>query len=314
MLSATGLAQDLPRLRVAEVVSTIDHAVQPVGVWAPPLAKTEPTPILVSLHSWSSDYRQDRSPWLEQAVLRGWIYIQPNFRGINDHPEACGSPLAIQDVIDALDWAQRTFQVDSTRVYMAGVSGGGHMTMQMAAHHPNRFSAASAWCGPTDLADWYRFHTSTGEPGKYAVMIAACCGGPPGASAEIDAEYSARSPVFHLGNVGDLHLEIVTGVQDGKTGSVPIHHSLRAFNAVAAAHDEPLITNDEMDSLWETGRSSTSGTDLLEPGETYPREIHLRRTAGNTRVTIFEGTHEALPDAACAWLASKRRATVVPSE
>ena len=32
------------------------------------------------------------------------------------------------------------------------------------------------------------------------------------------------------------------------------------------------------------------------------REIHLRRSAGKSRVTIFEGGHESIPKAAIAWL------------
>ncbi len=299
----------LPTLNETSIPSTADETQQPLRYWAPPAAADAPTPLLVSLHSWSADYRQDRSEWLREAVRFQWVYVQPNFRGVNDHPEACGSPLARQDILDAVDWACRQWRIDRERIYLAGVSGGGHMTMVMAAYHPDRFSAASAWVGPTDLAEWYRFHSRGGRPERYARMVAACCGGPPGTSPEIDAEYRARSPVFHLGRVGDLHLDLNVGVKDGITGSVPIHHTLRAYNAVALAHGSPIITESEMDELWREGRlRQPRPTDTL-PDPTYGREILLRRTSGHTRVTVFDGTHEALPAAACAWLAEKRRAT-----
>lgn len=297
----------LPTLKVVAVPSSLDGAPQPVRYWSPDAASATPTPILVSLHSWSSDGSQDRSDWLRQAVERGWVYVQPNFRGVNDHPEACGSPLARQDVLDALDWACREFAIDRERIYLAGVSGGGHMTMQMAAHHPERFSAASAWVGPTDLAEWYRFHSRNGTVDRYARMIAACCGGPPGASPEVDAQYRARSPVFHLGRVGDLHLDLNTGVKDGVTGSVPIQHTLRAYNAVARAHGDEELPDALMDELWSRGRLSQPPPPELATDPTYGREILLRRTSGNTRVTVFDGTHEALVPAACVWLSRQRR-------
>ncbi|MEZ6064326.1 MAG: DUF4440 domain-containing protein [Planctomycetaceae bacterium] len=307
LLLSVGLAAPAPcagppRLNVAEVTSSVDSARQPVAWWAPAAARETATPLLVSLHTWSSTYKQDRPEWLAEAVEREWIYIQPDFRGVNDHPEACGSPLAMQDILDAIDWACVTFAVDRERIYLAGVSGGGHMTMQMAAHYPERFSAASAWCGPADLADWYRFHSPGGKAARYAQMIAACCGGPPGASADVDEQYRARSPVFHLAEVGDLPLDIHAGVLDGKTGSVPFAHSLRCFNTVASAQGAALVTASEMDQLWERGRlDSPTGDDTI-PDDSYPRAILLRRQAGATRVTIFQGTHEALPSAACEWL------------
>eukprot|EP00913_Durusdinium_trenchii_P028281 g26509.t1 len=43
-------------------------------------------------------------------------------------------------------------------------------------------------------------------------------------------------------------------VKDGKTGSVPIMHSLNAFNVIARAGKHSLITQDEIDQLWKSGR------------------------------------------------------------
>ena len=306
---ATGVCGDdpLPKLQVTRVPSTIDGESQPVRYWVPESALMQPTPIFVSLHTWSADGSQDRSAWLEQAVRRNWVYLKPNFRGRNDHPEACGSPLARQDILDALDWALSEFQIDRERVYIGGVSGGGHMTLQMAAHHPDRFSAATAWCGPTDLAAWYRFHTRGGKPGKYAQMIAACCGGPPGASSEVDAQYKARSPVFHLANAIELPLDINAGVKDGITGSVPIQHSFQAYNTIAVANGDPPVHKSTVDELWKLGRIDGPDPIFFAEDPVYGREIVFRQTTGNARITIFEGTHEALTPAAFAWLEQQRR-------
>jgi poly(3-hydroxybutyrate) depolymerase len=307
LLCATGLlAAELPPLVEIQVRSTLDGTEQPSLLWRPE-STNGLTPLFVFLHSWSGDYRQANDKWLRQAVERGWIYLHPNFRGINDHPEACGSKLARQDVLDAIDDVRRRHNVDENRVYLAGVSGGGHMAMLMAGHHPERFSAVSAWVGISDLADWHKFHTRDGSSSRYAQMIVACCGGPPGSSPAIDAEYRARSPLFHIHRVGSLPLDLNAGVHDGHTGSVPIHHTLRAFNAVAKAGGYPQITEQEMSQLWKVGALSHPAETDAASDSSYEKPILLRRYAGPARVTIFEGGHESLPGAACAWLAAQRR-------
>ncbi len=294
--------------------SSVDHSPQPALLWTPqPKAgDSQPRPLLVFLHSWSGDWKQDNSAWLKQAQQRGWIYLHPDFRGRNDHPEACGSRIARQDVLDSIEWAIRNRKVDESRIYLAGVSGGGHMAMLMAARYPERFSAVSSWVGISDLAEWHRFHTRDGRAGPYAVKTAACCGGSPGASSAVDQEYRDRSPIFWLQNVGDLPLDIHAGVQDGKTGSVPIHQSLRAFNVIADTGHDPRVSDAEMEELWRDGRLSKPRPSDIASDPDYGRELHLRRTAGQTRVTIFEGGHEGLPAPACQWLEQRTRPTRSP--
>ena len=307
--SATASAADLPPLQRTSTVSSIDGKTQPVLYWAPKSATQQPTTLFVFLHSWSSDYRQDNSKWQAEAVKRGWIYLHPNFRGVNNSQNACGSRLARQDVIDAVHKAKQMFNVDHNRVYLAGVSGGGHMTMLMSGHHANEFSAASAWVGISDMPEWYHFHVKNGQPQRYAKMILQCFGGPPGTSAEIDRQYKDRSPLFHMHKVGDLPLDIFAGVNDGHTGSVPVRHSLRAFNRMAASHGNPTVSDEEMEQLWTDRRLSSPTKSDQQTDNTLGREILLRRTSNSSRVTIFEGGHESLPVAACDWLQQHRRST-----
>lgn len=306
---ATAAAAGTPELAEVTIESSLDHTLQPARCWAPEQARTSATPLLVFLHSWSGDYTQDRSDWLKQAVEREWMLILPNFRGRNDHPEACGSALARQDILDAVDWMYEEYRVDPSRIYLAGVSGGGHMSLLMAGRHPERFSAVSAWVGISDLAEWYRFHQKDGVPQNYARMIAACCGGAPGDSETVDREYRERSPIYWLAGVGDLRLDINAGGTDGKTGSVPIHQSLRAFNVVAEAGRHPPVSEDEIEELWRNDRLASPRESDVAEDATYGREIRLRRSAGATRVTLFDGGHEGLTGAACAWLAEQSRLT-----
>ena len=186
-MSQTAEPTELPALTEISVTSTLDSTEQPALLWAPESAKTKATPLLVFLHSWSGDYKQDNRAWREQAVQRGWIYLHPNFRGRNDHPEACGSDWHAKMFWIVSISRSRTIKLTPRAYIWQAPPGGGHMAMLMAGYHPDRFSAVTAWVGISDLADWYRFHVKDGKPQNYARMVLASCGGPPGQSAAIDA-------------------------------------------------------------------------------------------------------------------------------
>lgn len=310
----------LPPLTTVKVASSIDGHQQPMLVWAPESAKQEPRPLLIFLHSWSAGYKQDNSAWQAEAVKRDWIYLHPDFRGPNFGPDAGGSLLAQQDVLGALAWAKTQYKVDPNRVYLAGSSGGGFMTLLMAGRHGSHFSAASAWVPISDLAEWYRFHTKNGMPGRYAQNVASLCGGAPGDSAEVDEQYRNRSPLTFLKNAGDLPVDINAGVHDGWIGSVPVTHSLLAFNEIAATRNSPLITAAEIKQLREQRKLSAPTPDDQVQDPSYIRsfekipstarcDIFLRRHAGSSRVTIFDGGHVAIPSAACQWLEQQSRMT-----
>lgn len=258
-------------------------------------------PLLVSLHTWSNDLEQ-RNRELELLVeQKGWIYLFPNFRGANRHPEACGSVKSQQDILDAVAWARQNYPIDERRIYLTGVSGGGHMTMLMVGRHPHIWAAASAWVGISDLAAWHTKHAD----GKYGAMLRACCGGAPGDGPEVDRAYRQRSPLTWLPRAKDVPLDIAAGIHDGHQGSVPIRHSLEAFNTIASAVGEPAVTAAEIQQLSQPrGRLADPQTSDQAKDQSLGRQIHLRRTAGRSRVTIFEGGHEGIASAAIAWLES----------
>ena len=300
----------LPGLTKVEVKSSLDGELQPVLYWAPESARKESTPLFIFLHSWSGDYRQNNSKWQAEAVKRGWIYLHPNFRGVNQTPKACGSKWARQDILDAVDFATKEFKVDSERIYLAGTSGGGHMAMLMAGHHPDRFSAVSAWVGISDLAAWYEFHVKDGKPQRYARMILSSLVGAPGSKKEIDADFKDRSPIHHLHRAVGLPLQICAGINDGHTGSVPISHSLNAFNVVARAQNAEAISQADIASLLKRQQVPA---DLDAAAKQIPikfgREIVFARESGKASVIIFDGGHEGLPVPACDWLDSQARVT-----
>jgi len=283
------------------VPSLIDGTEQPCYLILPEGFDRDgaPVPLLVSLHTWSGDVEQRDAAMEREADQRGWIYLWPHFRGANKSPDACGSEKAQQDILDAVDWVLKRYPVDTKRIYLTGASGGGHMAMLMAGRHPERWTAVSAWVGISDLAAWHAKHAKT----RYGEMLRACCGGAPGESPEVDAQYRARSPKTWLARAVGVPLDLAAGVHDGHKGSVPIRHTLDAFNLVAAAQGAPVISEEEIAQL-----SRPDGRlDRPLPGDQaedpmFGRAIYLRRTAGKARVTIFEGGHERLARAAAQWL------------
>ena len=290
-----------PGRHLVEIESSVDGSRQPSYVILPSGFRSggAARPLVVSLHSWSFDVEQ-RWPDLEREVEeRGWIYLFPDFRGRNDHIEACASDVAQRDVIDALDWMIEHYPIDAERIYLTGVSGGGFMTLAMAASYPTRWTAASAWIPLSDLRAWYDFHAGD----SYGEMTRQCVGGDPADDPEIGAEMERRSPLPRLANAVDLPLEIAAGGFDGHDGTpVPVWHSLAAFNVIAEAVGEPTITAQEMAELarHEPRLQNPTASDLVEDSS-FGRRIFLRRYAGEARVTIFDGAHEGIPTAAIAW-------------
>ncbi len=285
------------------VTSTLDGEKQPCLFV--PAAGEEARPLLVGLHPWSQGFNTfpGMAHWQRAARMRNWHYLQPHFRGPNKNPNACASPQARQDVLDAVDYVLQHYTVDPQRIYLAGCSGGGHMALVMAAHAPERWTAVSAWCPITDLAAWHAECTAANR--VYAQDMEAVCGGVPGASDAVNLQYHSRSSIFVLARAAAVPLDINAGIHDGHSGSVSIHHSLDAFNVIAEAHDAQKIPGEEIATL--------EAEHTLQPpaaqDESYGRVIHLRRTAGPSRVTIFEGGHEgdALADTACRWLEQQQK-------
>ena len=302
LLMGSCAREPAPEQRLEVRIPRADGSEQPAFVMLPRGFEAEgpERPLLVSLHSWSADYTQRREDLEPLTMAESWIYLFPDFRGRNDNPQACGSELAQQDILDAVEWAKRQYPVDESRIYLVGTSGGGHMTMLMAAKHPEIWAAASAWVGISDLSAWHEKHASA----NYGAMLRGCTGGAPGASPEVDDEYRKRSPLPWMAGAKDVPLDIAAGIKDGHEGSVPIRHSIDAFNAIAAAVGGAPVSEEEIQELSASpmGRLSSPRPSDQEQDAALGRQIHLRRSAGKARVTIFEGGHEGIGLAAIDWV------------
>ena len=316
VVAAAALEAALPPEWAAMLVtvrSTLDGTEQPCYFWAPEKAKTEPVPLVVGLHTWSGNYKyvSHYGPAFGYAKKLGWAFVGPDFRGANDKPAGCGSDYAVQDIVDAVNHAKARVKIDPSRVYIVGGSGGGHMTLLMLGRHPELFAAGAAFCPISDLARWHAdsLENHPGRGRNYAKMLEKSCGGTP---SERLWEYALRSPLTWLGRARDAKVPtyICTGIHDGWRGSVPVGHSVRAFNVLADVADrvsEADIASIERNQAVPPSLGGAGAPNPPDPFYGESRRIHLRRTSANVRLTVFEGGHDGNYAAGFDFLSRQRK-------
>lgn len=250
-------------------------------------------PLVVFLHQWSASYVSFKNSLATQAIAKNWNYIQPDFRGPNNHIKACGSKYVTQDIDEAIDWALRNLPVDKANIYLVGASGGGYATLCSFMKSRHYVKEYSVWVPITDIKRWYFESKTRGL--KYADDIVHCtCD----SCKEIDfEEVIRRSPLYWETPVSKLNnskLKIYAGVHDGFTGAVPIIHSVSFYNKIVT---DLKGSNNEMvafdDLSWMLTTRSAPGEIQGKLGD---RDILYYKCYKNVSLTIFEGSHEILVD------------------
>ena len=284
--------------------ASCDDSDQPMLVYAATAA--EKRPLLVGLHTWGGSYTQagNQTVYARWCIENDWHFIHPQFRGPNWTPDACGSDKAVQDIIDAVAYMKTTYNVDTDRIYLAGVSGGGYASLLMAGRAPEIWAGVSAWVPISDIRAWWE--QKTAKPSKYATDIEKAVGGRPDLDEAAAQECIKRSPVTYLDRARGVNLDINAGVHDGhEGGSVPFTHSLYAFNRVVPQADR--LDAEFIDAFYEH-QALPDGAQTAEADPLYgKRQPIFRKASGNTRVTIFEGGHDIVHPAALNWLATQRK-------
>lgn len=285
-----------PEVKEIEYPSSADDTMQPAMFYAP--TTDEPIPLLVALHTWSGNYKQAGGAGCANwCVKQKWAFIQPDFRGPNWTPQAMGSELVVKDIISAVDYVRKHVKIDPDRIYLIGGSGGGYGALLMAGRAPEIWAGVSAWCPISDLKKWHA-ECEKAKRGYYK-HIEKAVEGIPGQDAKADEECRKRSANTYLKNAKAVNLDIATGIHDGHTGSVPISHTLEAFNVVADPKDQ--IASEDIEYFVEK-EETPPALKKESGGKLQNRLIHFRRTSNNVRVTIFEGGHNILHRPGLNWL------------
>jgi pimeloyl-ACP methyl ester carboxylesterase len=276
--------------RVVGIKSPVDGNIQKAYFFSSESGK--PEPLVVSLHTWSGNYEQV-DPLAELCRLRNINYIHPDFRGMNNTFNACCSELALSDIDESITWSVRNAKVDTLRIYIIGVSGGGYATISAFMRSRHKVRKFSAWASITDLVSWYS--ESMLRKNNYAGNILACTGSY-GNGLNFESARK-RSPVYWETPVEkriNSELKIYAGIHDGITGSVPITHSVNFYNKVLSDMGveipEKFVTEGEKFSLLQYRKP------LGDFGKISDRQVCLRKEYKNVCLVIFDGGHEMLPE------------------
>ena len=145
---ATGDYHELGAVRGVDdtvFVSPVDHTLQPLAAYVPPsYDPLKPTSLVMFLHGRTcSENTPIALPWLQAAARStGSIVVAPYARGDSQYVDP--APL---DVYAALAVAEKAFNVDKQRVYLAGHSMGGYGVFIVAPKHPDIWAGLLAASG-----------------------------------------------------------------------------------------------------------------------------------------------------------------------
>lgn len=280
---------------LAEIPSSADGSLQ--KAWFHWSAKKS-QPLIVSLHTWSGDYSQE-DPLANEVLLRDWNYIHADFRGPNNRPQACGSPLVLSDLLDAIHYAVKESGADSMEVHIVGVSGGGYLTLLAYMKLPYPVRSFSAWAPISDLENWY--WESKGRHNKYAVDLEKVAGLPAGMDWDLlESRSPLRLPVPPTRDNAELF--IYEGIHDGYTGSVPITHSILFYNKIVAAKYPKASRVRMPDSVCLSLVNKQCNPEADSSRRLGARIIHWQQQQPGVSLTLFEGGHEMLVNQALALL------------
>ena len=293
--------QSVPGIERLRIISTADGTEQPV-LWLAPSGDRD-QPVLVILHSWSAPYTQHAGiPYAMWARENGWAVIAPEYRGINDDADAVGSDLAVQDAVDAIQYAVAQAGVDANRVYVVGYSGGGMMGLLLAGRHPDKVAAVSVWGPPHDLVDFYEHARRAGL--RYANDISRACGGDPRGAGSAQDECLTRSPKTYLESARDqgVAIFIAQGIRDQ---FVPRSVAAEVFNLLADPDDR--LSAEEVDLFGQgtvPNHLSITTETYFGPGDPAPV---FARQSGRALLVYFNQAHDMVYNASARWFASDPR-------
>ncbi len=294
--------KEMPDVEEVMITSTIDGKKEPALFYA---SKTnQKKPLLVVLHSWSSGYLQQVSiPYAKWAKAEGWAFIHPNFRGKFDHPEAMASDVAVQDIVDAVNYARGSADIDTTRIYLVGSSGGAMTALVTASRHPKIWAGVVAWVPVLDLKDWFEFNKRYPHR-QYNNQIMASAGGEPVLGSKVMEELRHRSPSTYLENAADVPIFFVHGINDPL---VPPSHSMRAFNMLAKPEDQ--ITQEQMDHIDNNQELPQELQGIYKDpyfGEADPPVVFVRES-GKVKLVLYKGVHDMAYNPSLLWLNEQKR-------
>jgi poly(3-hydroxybutyrate) depolymerase len=120
-----------------------------------PAGRKGPMPLIVTPHAANWTQETNRPLWSGVAEEYGAIILYPRHQGKVNPRVSMGSAKQLANIQAAIDETERRYQVDKSRVYIAGLSQGAVETLLMAGHHPRQFAGAMAINPVADFLAFY---------------------------------------------------------------------------------------------------------------------------------------------------------------
>jgi dipeptidyl aminopeptidase/acylaminoacyl peptidase len=201
--------------------------------------------------------------WAEILATRGYMVLQPNFRGSAGYGRKFveagygqwGAKMQ-DDITDGVMRLIKTGQADPNRVCIFGASFGGYAALYGAAKQSDIYKCAASFAGVSDLealVNWE--HTTKGHEGRYQYASRSI-----GDPVKAGARLKATSPITYASSL-KVPVLLIHGMDDR---SVPIAQSQAMEKALRTAHkDVRLVTyRGEGHTDWSPGDEQSALTEV----------------------------------------------------
>lgn len=135
----------------SQLKTITDKTTYPFWIHVPEAEKTEKQPILIFLHGRSlsgTDLNRVKRYGVLRAMERGReipaIVVAPQLAKGSWNPDK---------VLEILEFVQKNYNTDNTRIYVCGMSLGGYGTLHFAGKYADKITAAVAICGGGNVKD-----------------------------------------------------------------------------------------------------------------------------------------------------------------
>jgi dienelactone hydrolase len=172
------------------------------------------------------------SPWVQFLANRGYVVLQPNFRGSTGYGRSFAEAgygefgrKMQDDLDDGVSWLVSSGTVDPKRVCMMGASYGGYASMWASVRNPTTYRCAISFAGVSDLPSMLSYDRKTLRANRYYQSWRDKIRG------EDDFNLGSVSPLRSAEKVS-VPLLIAHGTKDRR---VPLNQSSRMHDALTKA-------------------------------------------------------------------------------
>jgi predicted peptidase len=135
----------------SQLKTITEKTTYPFWIHVPEAEKMEKQPILIFLHGKSlsgTDLNRVKRYGVLNAMEKGRktpaIVVAPQLKKGSWNPDK---------VLEILEYVQKNYNTDATRIYVCGMSLGGYGTLHFAGKYANKITAAVAICGGGNVKD-----------------------------------------------------------------------------------------------------------------------------------------------------------------